>query len=340
MIDTIYVEDDVGDHPRTVELLRRFPEATRVAIGRYGEVFNRRAQSFRLQKRRPSLILARKHHGLVLETPAGYGVGAGSNYYFSHMLNCVFDCRYCFLQGMFQSAHYVIFVNFEDFEAAITAKLGAGDESACFFSGYDCDSLAFEAWTGFGAHFVDWFSRLPRSASLELRTKSLQARVLLEREPLPNVIVAFSLTPREVSAVHEHKVPPLAKRLALMGDLARRGWPIGLRLDPLIYSDGYRNAYRNLLHDVRAVLASSPVHSVSLGALRFPRAMFDAIVRQYPEEPLLAVPEITGAGIVSYPLDVERTMIDFCREQLSTWVPTERIFVCAPSASSETVGSP
>lgn len=35
------------------------------------------------------------------------------------MFNCIYDCRYCFLQGMYSSANYVIFVNFEDFDKEI-----------------------------------------------------------------------------------------------------------------------------------------------------------------------------------------------------------------------------
>ena len=52
---------------------------------------------------------------MVLEVPDNYGIGAKYNYYFSHKLNCVYDCRYWFLQGLFQSAHYVLFINYEDF---------------------------------------------------------------------------------------------------------------------------------------------------------------------------------------------------------------------------------
>ncbi len=59
MIGAIYIEDAVADHPRAIEICRRLPKAAVIPCARYGEVFNPRHQSFRLQKRRPSLILAR-----------------------------------------------------------------------------------------------------------------------------------------------------------------------------------------------------------------------------------------------------------------------------------------
>ena len=115
MFELIYVEDAVRDHPRTQSILSRYPRSRVIPCSRYGEVFNRNAQDFRLQKQRPALILAEKHGETVLETPRGYGIGTDKNYYFSHLLNCVYDCRYCFLQGMYRSAHLVLFVNYELF---------------------------------------------------------------------------------------------------------------------------------------------------------------------------------------------------------------------------------
>ena len=50
MFDFIYVEEAILDHPRTRSVLARFPQAQLVPCARYGEVFNRNQQSFRLQK--------------------------------------------------------------------------------------------------------------------------------------------------------------------------------------------------------------------------------------------------------------------------------------------------
>ena len=134
MLETIYVEDAVASHPRAQSILARFPKAAVIPVIRYGEVFNRNHQSFRLQKRKPSLILAEKQGNRVLPAPGGYGIGSAQNFYFSHVLNCLYDCRYCFLQGMYRSAHYVWFVNYEDFQDAITSTASAHpDEDVYFF---------------------------------------------------------------------------------------------------------------------------------------------------------------------------------------------------------------
>ena len=87
------------------------------------------------------------------------------------MYNCIYDCRYCFLQGMFSSANYLVFVNYEDFYRAIkdTIKANAGDKLT-FYSGYDCDSLAFEKVTGFAGCTIPFFSKYS-GAEIEFRTK-------------------------------------------------------------------------------------------------------------------------------------------------------------------------
>ena len=50
MIDTIYVENAVVCHERAVNMIKRFPDAACVTCDRYQEVFNPKAQNFRLQK--------------------------------------------------------------------------------------------------------------------------------------------------------------------------------------------------------------------------------------------------------------------------------------------------
>ncbi len=326
MIDLIYIEEACRDHPRTRRICGRFPDATRVHCAHYGEVFNPRSQDFRLQKRRPALILAAKPDGFVLPVPPGYGVGGGRNYYFSHMLNCVYDCRYCFLQGMYRSAHYVVFVNFEDFERAITerARRDQGLEP-WFFSGYDCDSLALEPVTGFAASTLDLFEGLP-GARLEIRTKSTQVRTLCARPALPNVVTAFSFTPEPVSRRLERKVPTLEKRVNALEELANRGWSVGLRFDPVIYDPDFRTQYDGLFARVFRSIDSESIHSVTLGAFRMPKEFHARIARLYPEERLYAMPMGNRRGLLGYPAHVEAEMLDYCRNRLRDYVAPGKIY--------------
>ncbi len=328
MIETIYIEENILQHPRVIDIVARFPQARIITCSRYGEVFNPKAQNFRLQKQQPALILAEKYKNFALPAPAGYGIGAKRNYYFSHMLNCLYDCRYCFLQGMYQSANYVLFINYEDFQDDIRQLCaGSPTEDLHFFSGYDCDSLALEPVTGFAEQFLPFFAEIP-NAWLELRTKSTQVRSLLNREPLPRCIVAFSLSPDEIAKKVEDKAPSVARRLDALCKLQEQGWQIGLRFDPLIYQSGYQEQYRQLFEQVFSRINLNQLHSVSLGVFRLPENFFKKVHKLYPEEKLFASPLVSQQGMISYKQELEQEMMQYCSELLLGYIPEAKFFPC------------
>lgn len=328
MLGAVYVEDEVADHPRTLAILARVPAAVpRVRCGRWGEVFNPRGQSFRVQKQRPSLVLARRHERRVLPVPEGYGLG-GRGFYFSLTLNCPYDCRYCFLQGMYRSAHWVVFVNLEEFVADVARTAGETDGESWFFAGYDADSLALEGMTGHVADLLPALAAIP-GARLELRTKSTHVAPLLAAEPSQRVVVAWSFTPH---ADLEPGVPPLASRLAALRRVAERGWRVGLRFDPLIWSEGFRDAYDRLLDAVFVAVPPAALHSVTLGPFRLPSGFFRTVERLYPEEPLFAGPLVDRGGLVSYRAELESEMVDFVAGRLRDRVPAAALFPCEVAA--------
>ncbi len=328
MFSAIYFESAVRDHPRTRAILRRYRDLPQIECERYSEIFNRKSQNFRLQKENPALILARKHGRKVLPAPGGYGFDAAGSHYFSHMLNCIYDCRYCFLQGMYRSAHCVLFVNYEDFADAIERTLSGSalpkedahprysqhtysqdthvptrtDEASrgaeqVFYSGYDCDSLAFEPASGFAEFFVPWFAARPR-AVLELRTKSTQIGGLLKHGPIPNCIIAMSFTTAAAAARWEHGVPAIDKRLAALRRLQEAGWSVALRFEPLM-PDTNPDACRELFELVFSRLDSRWLHSVSIGLFRMPADYFRNTLKLYPDEALFARETRTRNGVTS-----------------------------------------
>lgn len=328
MIETIYIEEALLQHPRVLAISQRFPHARTITCSRYSEVFNPKAQNFRLQKQQPALILAEKYRQFVLPAPVGYGIGAQHNYYFSHILNCLYDCRYCFLQGMYPSADYVLFVNYEDFQQEIRQLCAATPtEPIHFFSGYDGDSLALEPVTHFAEQFLPVFAELP-NATLELRTKSTQIRSLLNRDPIPNAVVAFSLNPEAIATKVEAKAPSLQRRLDALSKVQAHGWQIGLRFDPLIYQHDYQQHYQHLFAQVFARINPSQLHSVSLGVFRLPQPFYKKIHDLYPDEKLFASPLHNQHGSVSYPPDLEQELLGYCREQLLTYISPSQFFPC------------
>ena len=328
MIDTLYIEEQVLEHARSQDIIARYPKAQKIVIERYAEVFNPHAQNFRIQKRNPALILAAKSNQKVLSTPTQYETGGGANYYFSHMLNCLYDCRYCFLQGMYRSANYLLFVNYQDFMQEIKQLAEQHKDDAkpvWFFSGYDCDSLAFEPVTRFAEYFVPQFEHLP-NAVLELRTKSTQIRSLLNQPPLDNVVIAYSLSPQEVANEVEAGAPSLQKRISALQRLQNHGWRIGLRFDPVIWHEDYLANYLTMYQQVFSQLDVERIDSVTLGGFRLPKGFYKTMRRLYPQHWLFSAGLTEEAGMVTYTPEIESEVFDSLHAKALDFIPAEKLY--------------
>lgn len=325
-MQTIYIETKIKNHPRVKKILSRFPNAKTIPCDNYQEVFNKKSQNFRIQKQNPALILAEKTGKRVLPTPEGFGIGGQQNYYFSHLLNCPYDCRYCFLQGMYQSANYVLFVNYEDFMQEIKS-IASQNPTSYFFSGYDADSLAFESATGFLQEFLPFFAKT-ENAILELRSKSTNIRELLKQPSFDNCIAAFSFTPQTISSAIEHKVPSVEKRINAIKKLADHGWQIGLRFDPLIYHESFEQLYTTLFESIFTAIDPSSIHSVSTGPLRFPRKMFDKIKKLYPYDPLTTGNLTKQNNHYAFEAEQAAKMKQCVLNLLEQYIPKSLVFEC------------
>jgi spore photoproduct lyase len=327
-MQTIYVEEHLMNHPRVVRILSKFNKKTVITCQHYGEIFNRKNQNFRQQKQNPSLILAEKTGRKVLPTPPQFGIGGQQNYYFSHLLNCPFDCRYCFLQGMYQSAHYVLFVNYEDFMQEIKDICANTIEKCYFFSGYDSDSLAYEPITQFTQEFVPFFETID-NCYLELRTKSANVRQLLKTKPSHNCIVAYSLNPTTIAEQTEHKAASTEKRISAIQKLAQHGYQIGLRLDPLIYTENFTQQYNTLLKKIATAIDQKQIHSISIGSLRFPKKMYDKIIKLYPNAQFLHEARHLNGKNKSYKEALNIQLLNQIKELIHKHFPETPIFSCS-----------
>ena len=322
MSKIIYIESDIKDHKRTKLICSKFKNPEVIIINRFNEVFNKRNQSFKLQKLNPALILAKKHNNLFHKTPENYGIGNKYNYYFSYMYNCLFDCKYCFLQGMYSSANYVIFVNYEDYYEEIKKiSIANKEKKITFFSGYDCDSLAFEPISNFMYYLIKKTSKL-QNIELEIRTKSTYNKIFL-KNIFKNIIIAYSLTPERLSKKYEKGVPSLDKRLKIIKKLSNLGWKLGLRFDPIIIYDGWKEDYKSLFIKVFKNIDLNNLHSVTFGKLRFPETIFKQLIKENISESLFF--NLENKNNI-YQNGNKNEIEYFLKENLTKYVEEEKIF--------------
>src|SRR5690606_38448337 len=148
---------------------------------------------------------------------------------------CPYDCRYCYLQGMYASANLVVFANVGDYVAATEERLESLPPGAPMHLAlsYDTDLLALENLLGMIRRWLPVIRRNPRLVA-EVRTKSASDSALAGEPPCDRMVLAWTLSPAEVAKAHEPLAPPLKARLQAARRAQDAGWPVRLCFDPLL----------------------------------------------------------------------------------------------------------
>lgn len=322
----IYIEERARHLAATQEVLEKFPKAIRVPIRQYQEVFHRPQQDWQVQRNSRKLILACKPNGFLYPgVPVTPHFGQPHYYYNSPILNCVYDCEYCYLQGMYPSAHVVLFVNVEDFLAAAREKLAqTGSLYLCI--SYDTDLLALD-------HLFSWtsvfhaFAELNPQCTIELRTKSAQAKVLEGLKPLSNFIIAWTFSPQSVVDAFEHRTPPLTSRLKAAERVLAHGFPLRVCFDPVLDVRGADTAYVELVDQVLLSLEPSRVKDCSAGTFRMNRQYFQTLKTRRPESLLVHHQLQTYGNIVGYQESRRHQLMELIRNQLAKYLPSDKIWI-------------
>jgi spore photoproduct lyase len=150
-------------------------------------------------------------------------------------MGCLYDCDYCYLQGLYPSANTVLFVNLEDAFEQLRPYLGRDTLVA---TSYDTDTLAIESLTHQTREWLE-FAAEQEHLHLEIRTKSANIKSLKLIAPNPRVTLAWTLSPQEIIDAYEHATPSFEKRLSAAQEAITLGWKVRLCIDPVIYTDTF-----------------------------------------------------------------------------------------------------
>ncbi len=320
----IYVEEQAYHYPRTERILRAFSEAAVIPCRNYKDIFCRGHQNPQLQRQSSALILA------VAQPPYCYpgapvcqSFGEEHFYYTSNVMNCIYDCEYCYLQGMYASGHVVVFVNPEDTFAEVEQRLLEHPMYICI--SYDTDLFALERQLGF---LKDWcaFAKLHPQLTLEIRTKCASLSTLSALPVLPNVILALTLSPEYIAARYEHRTPGLDARLRLGKRALEEGRPLRLCFDPLLCVPDYREHYRTLFSKTFGTLSGDAIRDVSVGVFRISKDYLKNMRKARPCAITYYPYELTD-GVYHYGPARSKEMLDFAKEELLHYLPSEKIFV-------------
>ncbi|MEE8807805.1 MAG: hypothetical protein SOI44_05210 [Lactimicrobium sp.] len=319
----IYVEE--GIRTQADSILSHFPNAHIIMIQDYRDVFDRPRQSYSLQHKSQKLILARKKDGFLYPgSPVCQSFGNPYFMYSSCVMNCVYDCSYCFLKGMYPGGNLAVFVNLEDYFDAVEKELQKHSLYLCV--SYDADLLSLESILGYGRAWSE-FVRKHDNLTIEIRTKGTFDTSWQKMTVSDRTILAFTLSPETVIAKEEKGTPSLSARLAMLQKAMDLGFPVRICFDPVLMCPDQKQAYQDLVEKIATAIDLQKVRDFSLGSFRLSKVYMARMRRQYPDSAVLQYPYVCEKGFYHLPARIETEMTDSIVEALAEHgIGKEKIF--------------
>ena len=316
----IYVEERALDYPETKEMLGKVSGAHIIMIRHYKDVFDRKRQDAPLQREHRALIIAVRDGNRVFEgAPVCQSFGNKNFYYASSMMNCPFDCEYCYLRGMYPSSNMVVFVNLDDYRKDIEDKLKEGPMYVC--ASYDTDLIAMNGLTGH-ADFWKGMALSHEDLLVELRTKA--APVI--KDNISNIIYAFTLSPEEVVTKYEKNTATVSARIRAASSAIANGAKVRLCFDPVIKIPDYEAAYKKLIEDAAGEIDFAKLTDVSVGTFRISSDYLGKMRKAYPDSEVAWYPYAVENGVAQYEPADDRKMQEYVTGLLEEHIGREKIF--------------
>jgi spore photoproduct lyase len=288
----VYVERKLRGQYDVTGIFDKLSGSRVVWINHYKDIFNRKGQSLAFQKKSPALILAKKEGKLVYNgSKECQSFGNEHFYYTSCIMNCLFDCEYCYLQGMYPSADVVLFMNLDDIFHEVDELLREHGVYLCI--SYDTDLVALENITGYCRRWIE-YAKNRVGLTIELRTKAELSdsfiRMLDEKE-CENIIFAFTLSTDMIQLSYEHNTSSIQSRIASIMRASQKGLNVRVCFDPLLtYADlsELKKAYGTLIDKLFESVTDQMLYDVSLGEFRVPCDYLKRMRKRRPGSKLLA----------------------------------------------------
>lgn len=324
----IYVEKKAKTYPRTKEILGQFPKSKVIEIDHYKDVFCRRGQNTQLQSNGKALILAVKEGQLIYEgANVCQSFGNDYFYYTSCVMNCLYDCEYCYLKGMYPSGHMVVFVNLEDIFAEVEKILQKHSAYICI--SYDTDLMPLEQIVGYVKTWIN-FANKHEKLKIEIRTKcgrtDLWDGFLNEYSNNKNVIFAFTISPKRIVEDYEHGTSSLGNRLRAADLAMKKGFSVRLCFDPMIYCPNWRDHYDQMMTMVEDKINLTKMVDVSVGSFRISQDYLKKMRRNAPTSQIVQFPYQNVNGVYQYPTEILEEMEQYMTERLLRHIPETKIF--------------
>lgn len=102
-----------------------------------------------------------------------------------------------------------------------------------------------------------------------------------------NVIISWTMSPQTAVTRYEHGASPLNARIEAAAKCANAGFRAGMRLDPIIMFENWREAYAEMIARICGAVDVARIESWALGCLRYRAEMIEIVRREWPQSDIL-----------------------------------------------------
>lgn len=186
---------------------------------------------------------------------------------------CFYQCDWCYLKGTYraQQPYITVRVEYDKIIDQIKKKIESSAGPIMFNSGELADSLSLEHLTGAAGTLIPMFGST-ENGYLFMLTKSDNVEGILDLQHNGHTIFALSINNTYVSRKFEIGAPSFERRLTAAKKVQEAGYPIRIRLDPIVPLSGWKNEYAVT---VRRIFEEVSPERLTLGTLRFEKQFYN-----------------------------------------------------------------
>lgn len=186
---------------------------------------------------------------------------------------CFYQCDWCYLKLTYRAAFPFITINaeYDRIKEQLRRRIKAVGGPVIFNSGEMADSLALDHLTRAGREFIPWLGQT-ENGYLFMLTKSDNVDDILDLPHNGHIVIAWSMNNAAVSRKYEIGAPSFQRRLTAARKVQEAGYPLRIRLDPIVPFDGWKEAYAGT---IREIFSEVSPERVTLGTLRFEKGFYN-----------------------------------------------------------------
>ena len=242
---------------------------------------------------------------------------------------CSFGCSYCSIQTFYTDGKVSIDKNLADKLDNISLD---PNRKYHIGSGQSSDSLILGNRGGIIDAQLN-FARKNPNIIFEFKTKSNNVSYLLKTDVPKNVFVCWSLNPQVFIDNEEHGTASLDQRIDAASKLSSKGVLVGFHFHPIVYFEGYHNAYRDITHKIKSMFSPSDIAMISMGTLTFIKPAIKQLRMSGLKSKVLQIPMFDAVGKSSYTKEIKEEIFSYVWNEFSSWHDEVFFYLCMEESS-------